>query len=64
VSGLNFNIIHYNRKEVIMKKSIVGMAGFAVSVALLCVGLGCDGNGRSVDWEGNVDGFWGQNGMN
>jgi uncharacterized protein (TIGR02145 family) len=43
-----------------MKKVIVGMAVFAVSVALLCVGTGCDGNGRSVDWEGNVDGFLGR----
>jgi uncharacterized protein (TIGR02145 family) len=52
--------IHYNRKEVIMKKSIVLMTVFAVSVALLCVGFGCDGNDRSADWEGNVDGFLGR----
>jgi uncharacterized protein (TIGR02145 family) len=52
--------MNHNRKEVIMKKVIAGMAVFAVSVALLCVGLGCDGNGRSVDWDGQVDGFLGR----
>jgi uncharacterized protein (TIGR02145 family) len=46
-----------------MKKVIVrvmGMAGLAVSVAFSCMGLGCDGNGRNVDWDGQVDWFLGR----
>jgi uncharacterized protein (TIGR02145 family) len=43
-----------------MKKSIMRAIGFAATVALLCVGMGCDGNGKSTDWDGQVDGFLGR----
>jgi hypothetical protein len=43
-----------------MKKSIMWTVGFAVSVALLCVGIGCDGGGRSAEWDGQVDRFLGR----
>jgi uncharacterized protein (TIGR02145 family) len=43
-----------------MKKSIMRTIGFAATVALLCVGMGCDGNGKSTEWDGQVDGFLGR----